>query len=86
VHTTVLIGAGLALAEVDARGELPGRVRLIFQPSEEQLPSGAPEVISEGGLKDVAAIFALHCFPQLPAGLVAVRSPLTAATDVVEAG
>ena len=33
----------------------------------------------EGGLKDVAAIFALHCFPQLPAGLVGgplrVRSP-----------
>jgi amidohydrolase len=85
VHTTVLLGAGLALAQLDARGELPGRVRLIFQPSEERFPSGAPEVILQGGLKDVAAIFALHCFPQLPAGLVAVRSgPLTAATDVVE--
>jgi amidohydrolase len=85
VHTTALLGAGQALAKLDARGELPGRVRLIFQPSEEQFPSGAPEVISEGGLKDVGAIFALHCYPQLPAGLVAVRSgPLTAATDVVE--
>jgi amidohydrolase len=60
-------------------------VRLIFQPSEEQLPGGAPEVISAGGLKDVQAIFALHCFPQLPVGLVGVRSgPLTAATDMVE--
>ncbi len=85
VHTTVLLGAGLALAELEARNELPGRIRLIFQPSEEQLPSGALEVISEGGLKNVEAIFALHCFPQLPAGLVGVRSgPLTAATDVVE--
>jgi amidohydrolase len=85
VHTTVLLGAGLALARLDAKGELPGRVRLIFQPSEEQFPSGAPEVISQGGLKDVEAIFAMHCFPQLPAGLVAARSgPLTAATDVVE--
>ena len=71
VHTTVLLGTGLALAQLDARGELPGRVRLIFQPSEEQFPSGAPEVISEGGLKDVDAIFAMHCFPQLPVGLVA---------------
>ena len=68
-----------------ATGELPGRVRLIFQPSEEQFPSGAPEVIAEGGLKDVESIFALHCFPQLPAGLVAVRSgPITAAADMVE--
>ena len=85
VHTTILLGAGLALAELDRRGELPGRVRLIFQPSEERVPNGAPEVISEGGLKDVETIFALHCFPQLPAGLVAVRSgPLTAAADMVE--
>jgi amidohydrolase len=85
VHTTVLLGAGLALARLDELGELPGRVRLIFQPSEERFPSGAPEVISEGGLKDVEAIFALHCFPQLPAGLVAVRSgPLTAACDMVD--
>jgi amidohydrolase len=85
VHTTILLGAGLALAQLDAKGELPGRVRLIFQPAEEHFPSGAPEVIAEGGLTDVAAIFALHCFPQLPVGLVGVRSgPLTAATDVVD--
>jgi len=35
--------------------------------------------------EDVAAIFALHCFPQLPTGLVGVRSgPFTAAADKVE--
>ena len=68
VHTTILLGAGRVLAELHARGELPGRVRLIFQPSEEQFPSGAPEVIAEGGLKDVESIFALHCYPQLPVG------------------
>jgi amidohydrolase len=85
VHTTMLLGAGLALARLEELGELPGRARLIFQPSEEKFPSGAPEVISEGGLKDVEAIFAMHCFPQLPAGFVAVRSgPLTAAADMVE--
>lgn len=85
VHTTILLGAGLALAQLDAAGELPGRVRLLFQPAEEHFPSGAPEVISAGGLKDVEAIFALHCFPQLPVGLVGVRSgPLTAAADLVE--
>src|SRR5919109_1172005 len=35
VHTTVLLGAGLFLAEQAAAGALPGRVRLIFQPAEE---------------------------------------------------
>ena len=85
VHTTVLLGLGLALAQLDEQGELPGRVRLIFQPAEEYVPSGAPEVIASGALKDVVAIFALHCYPQLPAGLVGVRSgPFTAAADTVE--
>jgi amidohydrolase len=85
VHTTVLLGLGLALAQLDEQGELPGRVRLIFQPAEEAVPSGAPEVIATGALKDVAAIFALHCYPQLPAGLVGVRSgPFTAAADTVD--
>ncbi|MFG1603032.1 amidohydrolase [Actinoplanes sp. NPDC049265] len=84
VHTTVLLGLGLALAELERDGVLPGRVRLIFQPAEEHIPSGAPEVIAAGALKDVAAIFALHCYPQLPAGLVGVRSgPFTAAADMV---
>ncbi|MEV6629623.1 amidohydrolase [Actinoplanes sp. NPDC051470] len=85
VHTTVLLGLGLALAELEREGALPGRIRLIFQPGEESIPSGAPEVIAAGAMKDVAAIFALHCYPQLPAGLVGVRSgPFTAAADMVE--
>ena len=85
VHTTVLLGTGLALAQLAERDELPGRIRLLFQPAEEAVPSGAPEVIAAGGLKDVAAIFALHCAPRLPVGLVGVRSgPFTAAADMVE--
>ena len=42
VHTTVLLGAGLALAQLDERGELPGRVRLIFQPAEESCRPARP--------------------------------------------
>jgi amidohydrolase len=85
VHTTVLLGTGLALAQLAQRDELPGRVRLLFQPAEEHMPSGAPEVIAAGGLRDVAAVYALHCAPQLPVGLVGVRSgPFTAAADKVE--
>src|SRR5690606_1806907 len=85
VHTTIVLGAGLALAQLADQGELPGRVRLLFQPAEEVMPSGAPEVIAAGGLKDVNAIFGLHCAPQLPTGMVGVRSgPFTAAADKVE--
>ncbi len=85
VHTTILLGAALALTQLDQLDLLPGRVRLLFQPSEEQFPSGAPEMILAGGLTDVDAIFALHCFPHLPVGMVGVRSgPLTAATDLLE--
>jgi amidohydrolase len=85
VHTTILLGVGLALAQLAALHELPGRVRLLFQPAEETAPSGAPEIISAGGLKDVAAVFGLHCAPLLPTGMVGVRSgPFTAAADQVE--
>lgn len=84
-HTTILLGVGQALAQLAARGELPGRVRLLFQPAEEAMPSGAPEIIAAGGLADVSAIFALHCAPQLATGSVGVRSgPLTAATDKID--
>ncbi|HLL67930.1 MAG TPA: amidohydrolase [Micromonosporaceae bacterium] len=84
VHTTILLGAGLALAQLAARDQLAGRVRLIFQPAEEQMPSGAPEVIAAGALKDVVAIFALHCAPQMLVGLAGVRTgPFTAAADKV---
>jgi amidohydrolase len=82
VHTTVLLGAGLALAALGDR--LPGKVRLLFQPSEETFPSGALEVIAAGGLTDVGKIFAVHCDPRLMAGLVGLRvGPLTAAADMV---
>jgi amidohydrolase len=85
VHTTVVLGAGLVLAKMHEEGNLPGRVRLIFQPAEERLPSGAPDVIEAGGLDDVHVIFGLHCAPQLPCGTIAVRSGnLTSAADFLE--
>lgn len=83
VHTSVLVGAGLALSEVP--GELPGRVRLIFQPAEELTPGGALDVLAAGCVDDVEAIVALHCDPHLDTGRVGLRvGPLTAATDTVE--
>jgi amidohydrolase len=86
VHTTIVLGAGLALADA-LRGEAthhPGRVRLIFEPAEESLPGGAVEVIDTGALGDVDAIYGLHCDPKIDVGQVAVRvGALTSATDMV---
>ncbi|CAM3140347.1 amidohydrolase [Stackebrandtia soli] len=85
VHTTMLVGAGLLLQELYQRGQLRGRVRLVFQPSEEKFPSGAPLMMRAGALDDVTAIFAFHCDPKLEIGRVGVRSgPLTAASDMLE--
>ncbi len=84
VHVTVLVGAGLFLANKAAEGQLPGRVRLLFQPAEETA-TGALDVIEDGALALVGRIFALHCDPRLDAGQVGVRSgAITAACDKVE--
>ncbi|MCW2620816.1 MAG: amidohydrolase, partial [Frankiales bacterium] len=80
VHSAMLLGAALVLAGVD----LPGRVRLIFQPAEELMPGGAVAVVSEGWADGLEAIFALHCDPTLEVGRLGVRpGPITAAADVV---
>ena len=81
VHTTIVLGAGLALAH---HGGL-GRVRLIFEPAEETVPGGALTVIADGCLDGVDAIFGVHCDPKLDVGLVGVRhGALTSAADMVE--
>ncbi|WP_405113814.1 amidohydrolase [Micromonospora sp. NBC_01405] len=84
VHTSVMLGVGMLLAQLADLGELDGRVRLIFQPAEEILPCGSLEVIEAGGLDDVVQIFALHCDPNQPVGKIGLRvGPITAAADNV---
>lgn len=86
VHLAVLLGTARILQSV--RGELPGSVKLIFQPAEEGVPAGekggAPEMIAQGVLDNpaVSAIFALHVSPELPAGELGVRpGAIMAAVD-----
>ena len=80
LHATALLGAGLALAEV--ADELPGRVRLVFQPAEEVMPGGALMSIQAGVLDGVSRIFGLHADPAIDVGTVGLREgPLTGAAD-----
>ncbi|MER6274092.1 amidohydrolase [Streptomyces sp900105755] len=85
VHTTVVLGAGLVLAELHAKGQLPRPVRLLFQPAEEVLPGGAADAIAAGVLDGVGRIIAVHCDPRLDAGRVGLRAgAITSACDRVE--
>ncbi|MCU1607561.1 MAG: putative amidohydrolase [Modestobacter sp.] len=82
VHTTVLLGAVQALAALDG---LPGTVRAVFQPGEEQVPGGALDVVREGLLEGASRAFALHCDPSVPVGRIGLRTgAITAACDRVE--
>ncbi|CAM5239031.1 N-acetyldiaminopimelate deacetylase [Streptomyces alboniger] len=72
VHTTVVLGAGLVLAELNRQGLLPRPVRLIFQPAE-VLPGGAADAIDCGVLEGVGRMIAVHCDPRVDAGLIGLR-------------
>jgi amidohydrolase len=70
VHTASLLGTAAILQAI--RHELPGKVKLIFQPGEESVPGGASVMIAEGILEDPAPalIFGQHVHPPLEAGKV----------------
>ncbi|MCQ4210437.1 amidohydrolase [Streptomyces longispororuber] len=85
VHTTVVLGAGLVLAELHRAGRLPHPVRLIFQPAEEVLPGGAPDAIECGVLDGVRRIVGVHCDPKVEAGRIGLRhGAITSACDRLE--
>ena len=84
VHMACLLGAAKILQ--NTRQYWGGKVKLIFQPSEESYPGGASLMIAEGVLKNPspAAIFGQHVAPQIDAGKVGIRSGLyMASTDEV---
>ncbi|MCX5060993.1 amidohydrolase [Streptomyces sp. NBC_00201] len=85
VHTTVVLGAGLVLAELHRQGRLPRPVRLVFQPAEEVLPGGAADAIACGVLEGVGRMIAVHCDPRVDAGRIGLREgAITSACDRLE--
>ncbi len=82
VHTTVLLGAALAL---QAAPGFAGRARVLFQAAEEVMPGGSHQLVASGALTGVDRVFALHCDPRVPAGRVGLRvGPITSACDMIE--
>ena len=81
-HTA--IGMGVAQLLTRHRNELPGRVKLVFQPAEEGL-GGALAMIKDGALDEPqpAAAYGLHLWSRLPYNQVVVQpGPLWAAADM----
>jgi IAA-amino acid hydrolase len=72
-HTAMLLGAARLLKEREA--ELPGTVKLLFQPAEEG-GAGGGRMCEEGALEDpgVERVFGLHVWPFLPTGSIGSRS------------
>lgn len=71
-HMAMALGTARLLSE--RRDELPGSVRMIFQPSEEKLPGGAIEMIKEGAIDGLDYVIGQHVSSSIPAGKVATYS------------
>ncbi|CAN5348603.1 M20 family metallopeptidase [soil metagenome] len=85
-HMAILLGVARILS--DAREQLPGSVMFIFQPAEEGAPEGeegGAKLMLEEGLFEARkpdAIFGLHVWSALPAGVIGYRSgPAMASSD-----
>ena len=75
VHMASLLGAARVL--VDRQGSLPGPVRLLFQPAEEEgMTGGASGLIARGALRrpKVQFVFGQHVEPRIPAGSLGWRA------------
>jgi hippurate hydrolase len=81
-HTTMLLGAARYLSETR---NFAGTAYVIFQPAEEH-GGGGNIMVQEGLFERFPAdeVYALHNWPGLPAGQIAVRAgPVLAATDEI---
>ncbi len=79
-HMAILMGVIQILSR--RRNDLKGNVVFLFQPSEERIPGGAKNMIDEGALEGVDAVFGLHLWQQLPTGIVGlVKGAMMAQPD-----
>lgn len=82
-HTTILLGAARILNSM--KDDLPGNVKLIFQPAEETV-GGAKPMIDAGVLENprVDSIFGLHVDNSLECGKIGLKyNQMKAASDMI---
>lgn len=79
-HTAALIGAAIILKKYE--NLLPGKISLIFQPSEENC-KGAKLIVEDGCLLGIDEIFGLHVFGDIECGKISIEEgPRMASSDI----
>ena len=78
------VAMGVMAARILAGRELPGTVRVLFQPAEEG-EGGAQAMVAGGVLEGVDVTIGVHLWNELPVGTLGVKAgPLMAAVDRVK--
>jgi len=76
-HMAMAVGVAQILRRLQI--DFPGKVKFIFQPCEESVPSGAHELVEAGVMDNVDAIFAFHVDPGIEFGKIGLRKGLLTA-------
>jgi amidohydrolase len=80
VHMAALVALFRAARTLEA--SLPAPLVALFQPSEENYPSGALRLVEEGALDGVATVAAVHVHPDVaPGAVTADDGPVNASSD-----
>jgi len=82
-HTAILTGFLIACAR--HKDKLPFNIRGIYQHKEEVMDGGSEDLIKDGCLEGVKAIFGLHMYPYLKTGEVGYKyGEMMASADMFE--
>jgi len=80
-HTAMLLTAAKTLNEI--KDQLPGNIRLVFQPAEE-IAQGAKAMVKQGVLENVDNVFGMHIWSQTPINKISsVVGPSFASADLL---
>lgn len=78
-HMAIALGVAKIFSQIK---DIPFSIRIIFQPSEESTPSGAPRMINEGALKQMKCLIGFHVWAGLETGSFSViKGPVMASAD-----
>ena len=81
-HTAMLLVAAKTLNQL--KDEIPGAVRLIFQPAEE-VAEGAKAMVKQGAVQDVDNIFGIHIWSSADTNKIQCsKGPQFASADIVQ--
>lgn len=79
-HTAMLLGLVKIFTALSQ--QLSGKVRFLFQPSEEKFPGGAEAMIADGAMEGVAAVIGAHLWQPIPVGTIGITyGPMMASPD-----